>query len=126
MSEKIAELKEMLLLVDEAQQILEGNGALDAFGELLDHTWKLKRRTGANVSTGAIDSYYEKAMAAGALGGKLLGAGGGGFLLFYVPEEAEENVRKAMEGLLEIPFAFENTGTSVIYESTETYSFREG
>ena len=117
MSEKIAELKEMLLLVDEAQQILEGNGALDAFGELLDHTWKLKRRTGANVSTGAIDSYYEKAMAAGALGGKLLGAGGGGFLLLYVPENRQEKVRNALKDYMYVPFEFEPGGSSIIYKN---------
>ena len=81
--DKTGQLREMLALVDEAERILtDQNADLDEFGRLLDHTWKLKRQTGAAVSTDRIDELYAKGMAAGALGGKLLGAGGGGFLCF--------------------------------------------
>ena len=124
-SEKEKELKQMLTLVDDAEGILK-NGDIDDFGRLLDTTWKLKRQTGANVSTSAIDEYYDRAIKAGALGGKLLGAGGGGFLLFYVPEEYRENVMKAMSDLLYIPFEFTDEGSQIIYEVPDVYSFREG
>lgn len=113
--EKTTQLKQMLALVDEAEQILTTESAdIDDFGRLLDHTWKLKRQTGAAVSTSAIDQLYDKGIAAGALGGKLLGAGGGGFLVFYVQPEYQEAVRQAMQGLLHIPFAFENDGTKIL------------
>ena len=87
-ADKIVQLKEMLVLVDEAEKVLTDKQIdLDEFGRLLDHTWKLKRQTGSAVSTNSIDELYAKGMAAGALGGKLLGAGGGGFLVFYVQQE---------------------------------------
>ena len=117
---KIERLKEMLRLVDDAQKVLVDQSAdLNDFGRLLDHTWKLKRQTGSAVSTSGIDALYDKGMAAGALGGKLLGAGGGGFLVFYVPKEKQAAVREAMKDLLYIPFKFENEGTKVIYYEAE-------
>lgn len=117
---KIERLKEMLRLVDDAQKVLVDQSAdLNNFGRLLDHTWKLKRQTGSAVSTSGIDALYDKGMAAGALGGKLLGAGGGGFLVFYVPKEKQAAVREAMKDLLYIPFKFENEGTKVIYYEAE-------
>ena len=117
---KIERLKKMLALVGEAEKILVDQSAdLDGFGRLLDVTWKLKRQTGSAVSTSGIDSLYDKGMAAGALGGKLLGAGGGGFLVFYVPKEKQAAVREAMKNLLYIPFKFENEGTKVIYYNAE-------
>ena len=91
---KLAMLKEMFDLVDEAEKILvDSSKNLDDFGRLLDYTWKLKRQTGKAVSTDSIDELYIKGLKAGALGGKLLGAGGGGFLIFYVQPEYKENVR---------------------------------
>lgn len=123
-SEKEKELCQMLALVDDAQRILT-DGDPDDFGRLLDVTWKLKRQTGSNISTSRIDMYYEKALKAGALGGKLLGAGGGGFLLFYVPRERRKEVFDAMSDLLYIPFEFTDKGSEIIYETAETYSFRE-
>ncbi len=120
--EKIAQLKEMMCLVDEAEQILVNNNVdLNKFGRLLDHTWKLKRQTGAAVTTNSIDGLYEKGIKAGALGGKLLGAGGGGFLLFYVEPEYQSVVRDAMSDLLYVPFKFENSGTRVIHYTPESY-----
>ncbi len=117
---KIERLKEMLRLVDDAQKVLvDASADLNDFGRLLDHTWKLKRQTGSAVSTSGIDALYDKGIAAGALGGKLLGAGGGGFLVFYVPKEKQAAVRQAMKDLLYIPFKFENEGTKVIYYEAE-------
>ena len=121
-NDKIAQLREMLLLVDEAEHILTDKTTdLDDFGRLLDHTWKLKRQIGAAVSTNGIDALYQRGLEAGALGGKLLGAGGGGFLIFYVQPEYQKEVRKAMADLLYVPFEFENGGTRVIHYSPESY-----
>lgn len=117
---RIAELKEMYRLVDEAEKILvDSSSSLDEFGRLLDYTWQLKKATGANISTDSIDDLYQRGIAAGALGGKLLGAGGGGFLLFYVPQEKQDMVKEAMKGLLHIPFSFEDGGTRVIHYTSE-------
>lgn len=113
---------EMLSLVDKAEQILtDHNTDLDNFGRLLDYTWKLKKQTGSAVSTNSIDALYEKGIQAGALGGKLLGAGGGGFLVFYVQPEYQEAVKEAMKELMYIPFRFEDGGTRVIHYTPETY-----
>ena len=120
--DRTAQLREMLALVDEAEKILVDKSTdLDDFGRLLDRTWKLKRQCGSSVTTDGIDSLYEKGLAAGALGGKLLGAGGGGFLLFYVRLEDQAAVRQAMSDLLYVPFDFENDGTQVIYYAPESY-----
>lgn len=120
-----ARLKKMHTLVDEAEAVLtDKTRDLDDFGRLLDVTWKLKKGTGGAVSTNSIDGLYEKGMAAGALGGKLLGAGGGGFLVFYVQPEKQESVRKAMKDLMYIPFQFENGGTRVIHYSPEEFELR--
>ena len=81
--------------------------------------------SGSKISPGSIDELYQKAMAAGALGGKLLGAGGGGFLLFYVQEAQQEAVSRAMGELMRVPFAFEDGGTRVIHYTPETYIPRE-
>lgn len=119
---KIRQLQEMYSLVDEAEKILTDKSSdLDEFGRLLDHTWKLKRQTGAAVSTNSIDGLYQKGIEAGALGGKLLGAGGGGFLVFYVQPEYRESVMRAMSDLLYIPFKFEDGGTRVIHYTPEDW-----
>lgn len=124
--DKTQQLKDMLALVDEAEGILcDKNASLKEFGILLDTTWKLKRGTGAKVSNGSIDELYNKAIEAGALGGKLLGAGGGGFLLFYCEKEKQEALKKAMEQLMIVPFAFENEGAQVIYYNPQIYSPRK-
>ena len=119
--DKTAQLLEMLSLVDEAERILTSKTELSEFGRLLDHTWRLKRGITSRISTDSIDALYEKAIKAGALGGKLLGAGGGGFLLFYVEEENQPAVRKALEDLLFVPFEFENGGTRVIFYDPESW-----
>lgn len=120
--DKNAMLREMYQLVDEAEKILvDKERNLDDFGKLLDETWKLKRQTGGAVSTDGIDCLYQKGIEAGALGGKLLGAGGGGFLVFYVQPDKREALAKAMGELMNIPFEFENGGTRVIHYTPETY-----
>ena len=119
--DKEKDLKEMLLLVDEAESILTSQKSLDEFGKLLDYTWKLKRGISSNVSTESIDSLYKKAISAGALGGKILGAGGGGFLLFYVQPEKRNSVLAELQNLIHIPFQFETEGTKVIYYEHESW-----
>ncbi len=115
MNQKTPELLEMLKMVDVAENVLiNPDASLDDFGRLLNETWLLKRSISSKISTDYIDEIYHKAMTAGALGGKLLGAGGGGCLLFYVPEEKHESVRNALSGMLEIKFKFENEGTKII------------
>lgn len=123
--DKKARLKKMYELVDEAEEILtDKHRDLDDFGRLLDTTWRLKKGTGSAVSTRSIDELYEKGMQVGALGGKLLGAGGGGFLVFYVQPEKQEAVKIAMKDLMYIPFKFEDGGTQVIYYGPEEYEER--
>ena len=120
--DKRKKLKQMYELVNEAEQVLVNkNRDLDDFGRLLDTTWKLKKGTGSSISTGSIDELYDKGMKAGALGGKLLGAGGGGFLLFYVQPENQKLVKEAMSDLMYIPFRFEDAGTQVIHYTPEPY-----
>lgn len=120
--DKTSQLIEMYHLVDEAEKILtDKNISLNEFGKLLDYTWKLKRGISGGISTGSIDEQYAKAMNAGALGGKLLGAGGGGFLLFYVPLEKQADVKNALKDQMCVPFKFENDGTKIIYYSAEDY-----
>lgn len=122
MKDKTSQLIEMYHLVDEAEKILsDKNISLDDFGKLLDYTWKLKRGISGGISTDSIDEQYAKAMNAGALGGKLLGAGGGGFLLFYVPLEKQSDVKNALKDQMCVPFKFENDGTKIIYYSAEDY-----
>ena len=122
---KEAILKEMYALVDDAQAVLtDKDRDLDDFGRLLDYTWQLKRQTGSSVSTDSIDGMYALGKQAGALGGKLLGAGSGGFLVFYVQPEKQAAVRQALGNLLEIPFFFEDGGTQVLYYHPEEYEHR--
>ena len=124
--DKEKKLRQMYELVDKAEEILtDKNINLDEFGKLLDYTWKLKRQTGSAISTDKIDVLYERGIKAGALGGKLLGAGGGGFLVFYVSKEKQNNVMNEFKDLLYIPFEFENGGTRVIHYTPETYELKK-
>ncbi len=120
--DKVKQLQEMLALVDDAEKVLTNKYShLDDFGRLLDHTWRLKRQTGGAITTNSIDALYEKGLQAGALGGKLLGAGGGGFLVFYVQPDKKAAVIKAMKDLLYVPFKFEDVGTRVMHYTPEGY-----
>ncbi len=108
-------LLRMLEMVDEAEDILTNSDrSLNDFGLLLNETWLQKREISSEISTDYIDITYKKAVDAGALGGKLLGAGGGGCLLFYVTPDNQEKVRNAMSDMHEIKFSFENEGTKII------------
>ena len=118
---KETQLLEMLALVDDAEKVLTSKSDLCEFGRLLDYTWKLKRGITSKVSTDSIDAVYDKAIQAGAIGGKLLGAGGGGFLLFYVEPESQDKVKLALDNLLYVPFEFETAGTRVIHYTPENY-----
>ena len=120
--EKIKMLQKIYDLVDDAENVLEdGHRDLDDFGRLLDITWRLKRQTGNAITSNTIDALYDKGINAGALGGKLLGAGGGGFILFYVQPQKRKSVMDAMEDLLYVPFRFEEGGTQVIHYTPENY-----
>lgn len=113
--QKKSELSQMHAMVDEAVGILNSNASLDEFGKLLDQSWNLKRSLTKNISTPFIDEIYARAKKAGALGGKLLGAGGGGFILFFVNPEYQPKVREELKELLYVPFKFEGLGSQVIY-----------
>lgn len=90
-------------------------GKLEDFGRILNENWLLKRELASQISNDRIGKYYDLAMESGALGGKLLGAGGGGFLLFYCPKEKQKRLRSALSDLWELPFSMENSGTKIIY-----------
>lgn len=100
--------------VSDGLEILTGLGSLEPFGELLDAAWAAKRTLSASVSTPAIDRLYAAARGAGAIGGKLLGAGGGGFLLFFARPEAHVAIRASLGGLLHVPFQFETDGSRIL------------
>jgi len=117
------ELNTMLQLVDEAEAIITSPGrSLDEFGCLLHEGWQIKRSLTQKISNARIDEIYEAGLGAGALGGKLLGAGGGGFMLFFVPPERRQALRERLKKLLCVPFAFANKGSHVVvYEPQEVY-----
>lgn len=115
--DKQAELHAMRQLVDAGIETLRGTGPLRAFGELLHETWMLKRGLTRAIAPAFVDEIYDAARAAGAIGGKLLGAGGGGFLLFMVPPERRLAVSEALSRLVQVPFGFDRSGASLIYNS---------
>jgi len=121
LKDKTTRLLEMLSLVDEAERILTSDCDLEEFGRLLHYTWTLKRGISSGISTTSIDVIYGTARSAGAVGGKLLGAGGGGFFLFYVEKEKRKAVIEALSDLLYVPFSFEDKGTRIIHYSPENY-----
>ncbi len=112
----LSQLHEMKDMVNVAEKILI-DGDIDDFGRLLDHTWQLKRTLSNRITNNEIDEMYEKAMKNGALGGKLLGAGGGGFMLLYVPKDRQTQIKEAFKEQRFVPFAFDDTGTKIIYEN---------
>lgn len=125
-NEKTRQLQKMYTLVGDAERVLEDKYSdLDDFGRLLDATWQLKKQTGGAITTDNIDTLYERGIKAGALGGKLLGAGGGGFIVFYVQPDKKQAVLKAMKNLLYVPFRFEDSGTQIIHYSPEMFEPRK-
>ena len=111
--ERTAELKRMKEIAHEAIDLLQSEAPLVEIGKLLDQSWQYKRSLSEKVSTSDIDHIYETAIKAGATGGKLLGAGGGGFMLFFVKPELQDKVRQALGHLIHVPFRFENGGSRV-------------
>src|SRR6202044_306301 len=96
--------------------------SLDEFGRLLHESWQIKRSLTQKITNASIDEIYEAGLSAGALGGKLLGAGGGGFMLFFVPPERRQALRERLKKLLCVPFSFSNQGSHVVvYEPEEIY-----
>jgi len=118
-SQKLKELHAMKAMVDEAIEIINGRiEGLDDFGRLLHEAWNIKKGLSCKISNGQIDQIYNAAIAAGALGGKICGAGGGGFILFFVPPENIEKVKETLKSFLLVPIRFENLGSHVIFYST--------
>jgi D-glycero-alpha-D-manno-heptose-7-phosphate kinase len=114
--QKQRELRAMREMVDEAVKILnDGKDNLKDFGKLLNETWKIKRGLTPQITNSFIDEVYEAAMRTGALGGKVLGAGGGGFILLFVEPELQGNMKEKFRDLLHVPFKFENLGSQIIY-----------
>ena len=107
-------LLNMRRMVDEGYNILTGNGSLTRFGELLHQSWLEKRALENSISNNFIDDIYDQAIQAGAIGGKLLGAGGGGFLLFFVPPEKRNRVRAQLSHLQELPIKINAPGSQII------------
>ncbi len=108
-------LHKMKALVYEAESILCSSRSLNEFGELLDYSWQMKTTLANNITNDEIDELYSIAKKNGALGGKLLGAGGGGFVLLYVPEKNQDKVRTALDNYMYVPFSFETQGSQILY-----------
>ncbi|MGA2569833.1 MAG: galactokinase [Terracidiphilus sp.] len=121
--QRTAELKQMHALVDEGEAILRNPRCdLDDFGRLLHENWKIKRSLTQKITNASIDEIYEAGLGAGAIGGKLLGAGAGGFMLFYVSPERREELRSRLKKLLCVPFSFSARGSHVaVYEPERVY-----
>lgn len=117
---KIEVLKKMVDLVWQLRDVIY-SGELDRFGKILHENWLLKKQLASGVSDPDIDAIYEMALKNGAIGGKLLGAGGGGFFLFYCDPKNRNKLRKAMSSFREMDFKFENEGTKLIYVGDEYY-----
>ena len=113
------QLHRMSRMVDEAKTLVCSDGELDNFGELLHESWILKRSLSPAVSNARVDEAYTAAREGGALGGKLTGAGGGGMLLLYVPEDRQAIVRSKLASLVHIPIQFENTGSQIIFRDIQ-------
>lgn len=115
MNTRSIQMMELYDMVDEASNILRNeNIPLDEFGKLLNRAWENKRALTSEISNNSIDEMYDSAIKGGALGGKILGAGGGGFILFFVKPQFQENVKKNLSNFTHVPFNFENSGSRVV------------
>jgi D-glycero-alpha-D-manno-heptose-7-phosphate kinase len=108
-------LRRIFAMVEHGYTLLTGTGPLSAFGELLNKAWTQKRGLSSSVSNPQIDAMYDRGIAAGAIGGKLLGAGGGGFMLFFVPPEVQPRFRRQMADYCEITFALNAPGSYIVH-----------
>jgi len=121
--QKKKNLERMMDFVKEGLRILSGGEDIEKFGKLLHEAWLLKRELSAKVTNPFVDELYETARSAGALGGKLLGAGGGGFILFFAPPDRQPEIRRRLKNLIYVPFAFEYRGSQIIFhDPREDYS----
>lgn len=119
--DKKNELLSMFQMVQEAISILTGTSSMTDFGGLLDESWRLKRSLSSKISSPPIDEIYEAARSVGAIGGKLLGAGGGGFMLLFARPEDHPRVKARLKNFLRVPFRFENTGSQIIFYHPDRY-----
>ena len=119
---KSGELRALSEMVDEGRNIMNGNAEITDFGQLLHEAWRIKRSLTDRISTSEIDSIYDAGRNAGAVGGKLLGAGGGGFILLFVRPEDQGNVKEALKNLLHVPFLFESSGSQIIFYDSDNDS----
>ncbi len=120
------QLRIMKDLVDESISIISGSRDVLEFGELLHEAWLVKRSLSGSISNPEVDALYDEAQAAGAIGGKLVGAGGGGFLLLFVPPERRQSVREKLRNLIHVPFKFDFSGSQIIFcDREEDYAAEE-
>ena len=114
---KVKELNEIYRMVEEANEVLETDCDIRLIGEMLDRGWKLKSTLSDMVTNSYLDSLYLNAKNAGAIGGKILGAGGGGFMLLFVEPEKQDIIKKALSNLIHVPFKFEDSGAQIVSRS---------
>lgn len=124
-SVKEQEMRTLRKTVDEALAILASDADIGEFGTLLDKAWQIKRSLTSKITTPLVDSLYEKARSAGALGGKLLGAGGGGFFLVFARPGDQDRVKQALGEFLHVPFRFESSGSQVLFYEQNGFSDTE-
>jgi len=117
------EIREITDMVDEGISVLNSRQDIIRFGELLHRAWESKRNMSAMISNSHVDEIYQRAQTAGAAGGKLLGAGGGGFMLLFARPSQQEKIREALGNLIQVPFKFETSGSQIIFfDAEEDYS----
>jgi len=117
--QKRRQLRILRDLVDESIDLLASEAPIEGFGDLLDEAWAVKRSIGAGISTDEVDEIYARAKVAGAIGGKITGAGGGGFLLLFVPVARQADVQAALPELVHVPFRFESQGSQILFYDRE-------
>jgi D-glycero-alpha-D-manno-heptose-7-phosphate kinase len=128
LSEQKERIEEHLAMLDEMGALVPGlkesmlNGVGKEFGELLDRNWRLKKQLASKISDAKIDECYERVLQAGAVGGKICGAGGGGFLMLYCQPEKQRAVKEAAKPLRHVPFKFEGSGSAVLLDSGSAQS----
>jgi len=119
--EKRTVLRRCSEIARELRTVLTSGRNLNDFGQLLDDAWLAKRSITTSISNSVIDEYYDRGLRAGALGGKLLGAGGGGFLLFFCEPHLQSRVRAELSDLRELPFAFDLQGSKIVYVGSDRW-----
>lgn len=118
-------LRQMHDMVDDGIRLVQSNRCVCGFGDLLHQAWEAKRSLSVTISNGVVDEYYSRARDNGAIGGKLIGAGGGGFLLLFVPPSAQNRVRESLSELLHVPFEFTRSGSQIIFYEPSRQDFSQ-